>query len=171
MIGAGCPLLCWFLDAGNERRSAGSTDRRPKSAKARSRGRLGGGDAASYGIWLAGLIRSQATNFSDAVCLVGHSGLDLLTLSFSHFDPRRTSSSFKQHGGEGITGRAIVLRRRSAHLGRPINCMSGRPNCRFGDSRLAWGKKCNAADREHCEGEKSSSRFVNGHFDFSIRMT
>jgi hypothetical protein len=41
------------------------------------------------------LIRSQATNFSNAVCLVGHSGLDLLTLSFSHFgrDPmqaRRT---------------------------------------------------------------------------------
>jgi hypothetical protein len=35
-----------------ERSSARSTDRRPKSAKARSRGRLGGGVAASYGIWL-----------------------------------------------------------------------------------------------------------------------
>jgi len=28
------PVLCWFLDAGNIERSAGSTDRRPKSAKA-----------------------------------------------------------------------------------------------------------------------------------------
>ena len=46
-----------------QRGSARSTDRRPKSAKARSRGRLGRGDAASYGIWLAGLIRSQATKF------------------------------------------------------------------------------------------------------------
>src|SRR6266704_6367352 len=33
-----CPLMCRFLDAGNERRSARATDRRPKSAKARSRG-------------------------------------------------------------------------------------------------------------------------------------
>ena len=38
-----------------------------------------------------------------------------------------------------------------------------RPNCRFGDSR-SWGK-CNAADREYCEGEKNASKFVNGHFD------
>jgi hypothetical protein len=38
-----------------------------------------------------------------------------------------------------------------------------RPNCGFGDSRLAWGKY-NAADREHCKGEKSASRF-DGHFD------
>jgi hypothetical protein len=39
-------LLWWF----NER-PARSTDRRPKSAKERSRGRLGRGDAASYVIW------------------------------------------------------------------------------------------------------------------------
>ena len=41
-----CLLLCRFLDAGNERRSARSTNRRPKSAKARSRGKLGSGRAA-----------------------------------------------------------------------------------------------------------------------------
>jgi hypothetical protein len=36
-------LLCWFLDADNAKRSAGSTGRRPKTAKARSRGQLGTG--------------------------------------------------------------------------------------------------------------------------------
>ena len=39
------PLMCWFLDAGNAKRSAGSTGRRPKTAKARSRGKLGTGKA------------------------------------------------------------------------------------------------------------------------------
>ena len=38
-----CRLLCWFLDAGNAKRSAGSTGRRPKTAKARSRGQLSTG--------------------------------------------------------------------------------------------------------------------------------
>src|SRR5215831_2250931 len=32
--------MCWFLDAGNNERPARSTGRRPKSAKARSRGKL-----------------------------------------------------------------------------------------------------------------------------------
>jgi len=35
--------MCWFLDAGNAKRSAGSTGRRPKTAKARSRGQLSTG--------------------------------------------------------------------------------------------------------------------------------
>jgi hypothetical protein len=38
-----CRRLCWFLDAGNNERPARSTGRRPKSAKARSRGKLGTG--------------------------------------------------------------------------------------------------------------------------------
>jgi hypothetical protein len=38
-----CPELLWFLDAGNNERPARSTGRRPKSAKARSRGKLGTG--------------------------------------------------------------------------------------------------------------------------------
>ena len=42
----GSPKLCWFSDAGDKRGSASSTDRRPKSAKARSRGKLGAGQAA-----------------------------------------------------------------------------------------------------------------------------
>ena len=37
------PFMCWFLDAGNNERTARSTGRRPKSAKARSRGKLGNG--------------------------------------------------------------------------------------------------------------------------------
>ena len=40
-----------FWTPATKRRSARSTGRRTKSAKARSRGRLGGGDAASYRIW------------------------------------------------------------------------------------------------------------------------
>src|SRR5262249_25057640 len=40
------PQVCWFLDAGNKEPSTGSPDRRPKSAKARSRGKLGTGSAA-----------------------------------------------------------------------------------------------------------------------------
>jgi hypothetical protein len=40
------PFLCWFLDAGNNERAARSTGRRPKSAKARSRGKLGTSQAA-----------------------------------------------------------------------------------------------------------------------------
>jgi hypothetical protein len=36
-------LLCWFLDAGKNERAARSTGRRPKSAKARSRGKFGTG--------------------------------------------------------------------------------------------------------------------------------
>jgi hypothetical protein len=44
--------MCWFLDAGNDKtlrtlKLAGVQ----KGAKARSRGRLGGGGAASHGIW------------------------------------------------------------------------------------------------------------------------
>ena len=40
------PEVLWFLDAGNKESSARSADRRPKSAKARSRGKLGTGLAA-----------------------------------------------------------------------------------------------------------------------------
>jgi hypothetical protein len=86
-------------------------------------------------------------------------------LSIAAFDPTRTSSSSQQHGCEGIIGRAFVLRRRHSLFRRPMNLMISRvrPNCRFGDSRRTWGK-CDAADREHCEGEKGASRF-GGHFD------
>ena len=65
------PVVCWFLDAGNNERPARSTGRRPKSAKARSRGRLGRDDAASYG-WLPGLIRSQSTKFLHDRLVVWH---------------------------------------------------------------------------------------------------
>jgi hypothetical protein len=37
------PSLCRFWDAGNDETSTGSASRRPKSAKARSRGELGTG--------------------------------------------------------------------------------------------------------------------------------
>jgi hypothetical protein len=80
-------------------------------------------------------------------------------------DPTRTPSLSQQHGCEGIIGRAFGLRRWRAQFRRPMNLMISRvrPNCRSRDSRWARGK-CNAADREHCEGEKSASRF-DGHFD------
>jgi hypothetical protein len=80
------------------------------------------------------------------------------------------SSSIQSHGCEGIIGRAFELHRRRAQSRRPMNSMISRvrPNCWFSDSRWAWGKNCNAADREHCESEKCASRFVNGHFEFSI---
>jgi hypothetical protein len=41
------PFLCRFLDAGNTRGASHSGGQRPKSAKARSRGKLGSGWAAS----------------------------------------------------------------------------------------------------------------------------
>ena len=43
----GWQLLCRFLDAGMTRGASHSGGRRPKSAKARSRGKLGSGWAAS----------------------------------------------------------------------------------------------------------------------------
>jgi hypothetical protein len=69
-----CVLCAGFWTPAITRHSARSASRRPKSAKARSRGKLGRGDAASYGIWLAGLIRSQATKFLYArlVAWPGH---------------------------------------------------------------------------------------------------
>ena len=81
-------------------------------------------------------------------------------------DPTRTSSSFEQHGCEGIIGRAFGLRRQRPRFRHRMNSMISRvqPNCRFGDSRRWACGKCNAADCEHCQGEKSASRFVNGHF-------
>jgi hypothetical protein len=82
-------------------------------------------------------------------------------------DPTRISSSFEQHGCEGIIGLTFGLRRRRAQFRHRLNSMisSVQPNCGFGDSRCWACGKCNAADREHCQGEKSASRFVNGHFD------
>ena len=64
---------CFVLVFGRRQQggSAGSTGRRPKSAKARSRGRLGRDDAASYG-WLPGLIRSQSTKFLHDRLVVWH---------------------------------------------------------------------------------------------------
>ena len=41
------PMMCRFLDAGMTRGASHSGGRRPKSAKARSRGKLGSGWAAS----------------------------------------------------------------------------------------------------------------------------
>jgi hypothetical protein len=53
--------VCWFLDAGNNERPARSTGRRPKSAKARSRGKLGtGSDPATPAI----AVLSIATDLS-----------------------------------------------------------------------------------------------------------
>jgi hypothetical protein len=43
LLSALSPVLCRFLDAGNKKAPQGSTDRRPKSAKARSRGKFGTG--------------------------------------------------------------------------------------------------------------------------------
>ena len=93
------------------------------------------------------------------------SGPVALIASYSESDPTRTSSLSQQHGCEGIIGLAFVLRRWRAQFRRPMNSMISRvrPNCRSRDSRWARGK-CNAADRKHCEGEKSASRF-DGHFD------
>jgi hypothetical protein len=45
--GSECRFLCRFLDAGNDDLTTRSDDRRPKSAKARSRGELGNWLAAS----------------------------------------------------------------------------------------------------------------------------
>ena len=46
-----CPRLFWFLDAGMTNPSTRCGGRRPKSAKARSRGKLGtGGAAGAMGI-------------------------------------------------------------------------------------------------------------------------
>ena len=42
----GCPPLCRFSDAGMTRLSTHCGDRRPKSAKARNRGKWGTGGAA-----------------------------------------------------------------------------------------------------------------------------
>jgi hypothetical protein len=87
-------------------------------------------------------------------------------------DQERTSSSSQQHRCEGIIGRAFGLRRRLARFRHPMNSMTSRvrPNCRFGQSHWALDK-CNAADRQYCEGEKSASRFVNGHFDSPYTVT
>jgi hypothetical protein len=49
-----------FSDAGVTRPTTRWCGRRPRSAKARSRGRLGRGDAASYGIWPRRVIRKSA---------------------------------------------------------------------------------------------------------------
>jgi hypothetical protein len=47
------PKLCWFLDAGNSKRSADSAGRRPKTAKARSRGQLGTGSERYVDLMMA----------------------------------------------------------------------------------------------------------------------
>src|SRR6202022_4738924 len=49
-----------FSDAGMTRPTTRWCGRRPRSAKARSRGRVGSGDAASYGIWPRRVIRKSA---------------------------------------------------------------------------------------------------------------
>jgi hypothetical protein len=107
--------LCWFLDAGKKAGSARLTDRRPKSADARSRGRLGGGDTASYGIWLAGLIRRQATKFS--------------------YDRFAASHNFN------VVARSLLIRR--THLGLPRNFNELRvvKISRFATSALTAGKQ------------------------------
>ena len=49
-VAARCLLLFWFLDAGMTNPSTRCGGRRPKSAKARSRGKWGtGGAAGAYG--------------------------------------------------------------------------------------------------------------------------
>jgi len=98
---------------------------------------------------------------------LGSAGADAAIVRKPAPDPTRTSSSFEQHGCEGIIGRAFGLRRQRPRFRHRMNSMISRvqPNCRFGDSRRWACGKCNAADCEQCQGEKSASRFVNGHFD------
>jgi len=98
---------------------------------------------------------------------LGSAGADAAIVRKPAPDPTRTSSSFEQHACEGIIGRAFGLRRQRPRFRHRMNSMISRvqPNCRFGDSRRWACGKCNAADCEHCQGEKSASRFVNGHFD------
>ena len=98
---------------------------------------------------------------------LGYTGVDAAIVRKAGPDPTRTSSSFEQHGCEGIIDRALGLRRLRARFRHRMNSMISdvQPNCRFGDSRRWACGKCNAADCEHCQGEKSASRFVNGHFD------
>ena len=76
-------------------------------------------------------------------------------------DPTPPSSSSQQHACEGITDRVIGSQQvRRNHLISSVSLQTG--GLSNGRTRACY--ECNAADRENCEGEKSGSRFVNGHF-------
>ena len=66
----------WFSDAGDKRGSASSIDRRPKSAKAQSRGKLARAGSECYGDLMAApssMIDVVLTGFDLCVCRYGRS--------------------------------------------------------------------------------------------------
>src|ERR1700751_6291431 len=75
-----------------------------------------GSDCCDARVWKWPHQRSSGTLIE--VRSMGHSGLDLLTLSFSHFDPERSLAKARQEGGnDQVSIEASAAQRRGTESG------------------------------------------------------